>query len=78
MDANGVACISGYGLGPVLREMASSESSPAEVWCMAPEITSAENGNKLVTVGGGKRADVYSLGMVMCEVSLPLFSSSYL
>ena len=41
---------------------------------MAPEII-AKNENKRATVEGGKRADVYSLAMVMCEVGSPCLCS---
>ena len=43
---------------------------------MAPEVLSTENENKGATsVDDGKRADVYSLAMVMFEVGLPYLRS---
>ncbi|KAF9789355.1 kinase-like domain-containing protein [Thelephora terrestris] len=57
-----------YGLELVLREEASSRSTLANVRWMAPEVLSAENKSKLFTVEDVKRADVYSLAMVMFEI----------
>jgi serine/threonine protein kinase len=66
MDRNGVACVSEYGLELILREEAPSESFPTNVRWTAPEVISNVNKNKRVE--DGKRADIYSFGMVMFEV----------
>jgi serine/threonine protein kinase len=71
VDNNGVACLSEYGLELVLREEDSSRSTLANVRWMAPEVLSTLNKNKRVSVEDVKRADVYSLAMVMFEVGPP-------
>ena len=68
MDGNGNACVSEYGLELVLREEASSESFPINVRWTAPEVFSATNKNKRASLDEGKRADIYSFGLVMFEV----------
>ena len=75
VDDNGIACLSEYGLELVLREEASSNLFRANVRWMAPEVISSFNKNKRVSVDDGKRADVYSLAMVMFEVCYPSVSS---
>lgn len=75
MDADGVACISEYGLDLVLGEDASSKSAPANIRWMAPEVISTEKKEKRVNLDDRKRADVYSLAMVMFEVGLPCLRS---
>ena len=42
---------------------------------MAPEVITIENRNKRVDLDDAKRADVYSLAMVMFEVGLPCLCS---
>lgn len=68
VDADGVACISDCGLELVLREETPSKPIPANLRWMAPEVISADKRKKQPTVEDGKRADIYSLAMVMFEV----------
>ena len=69
MDNDGITRISEYGLGGLLRVEPFPGSIPTNVRWMAPEVLSGENKNKRATsVVDGKRADVYSLAMVMFEV----------
>ena len=68
MDDNGIACISEYGLEFVLREEVPPRQIPKNVRWMAPEVISLDIENRQFSVDDGKRADVYSLAMVMFEV----------
>ena len=77
MDADSFACISEYGLELVLREEASYKSAPSNVRWMAPEVISTEKKDKRVTLDDRKRADVYSLAMVMFEVRPPYLRSQF-
>jgi len=70
VDDDGTARISEYGLEVVLRDEASSESTPTNTWWMAPEIRSASD-RRVLSGGGGGAADIYSFAMVMFEVRPP-------
>ena len=71
MDDDEAACISEYGLEAVLRDETPSKSIPTNVRWMAPEVLGAE-GRRVPSGDAGKAADIYSLAMVMFEVSLRL------
>ena len=51
-----------------MRDEASSESIPTNARWMAPELFDTKN--EILSVDGGKAADVYSFAMVMFEVRL--------
>lgn len=72
MDGGGVACISEYGLEIILHDKTSSKSAPTNARWMAPEVPGIKSGY-VPSGDSGKAADVYSLAMIMFEVS-PLFS----
>ena len=77
MDAEEVACISEYGLELLLPEEVYPKSTPANVRWMAPEVISTEKEDERVTLDDRKRADVYSLAMVMFEVRPPYLRSQF-
>lgn len=70
MDSDGIACISEYGLEITLRGEASTKPIQTNVRCTAPEVLDTDS-RWILSVGSGKAADIYSLAMVMFEVSLP-------
>ena len=70
VDSDGVAYISEYGLEIVLHDENPSKSIPTNIRWTAPEVLNME-GRRIPFGGGGKAADIYSLAMVMFEVSIP-------
>ena len=70
VDSDGVAYISEYGLEIVLHDEVPSKPIPTNVRWTAPEVLSME-GRHIPFGDDGKAADIYSLAMVMFEVSIP-------
>ena len=75
MGADGIARVSEYGLELVLREEISPHPIPVNIRWTAPELIFFGDENKQLDVDDGKRADIYSLAMVMFEVGQPCLHS---
>ena len=69
VDDDGTARISEYGLEPLLCNEGSSKSVSGDARWKAPEVVQTDDEkNQVVSVDGGKRADVYSFAMIIFEV----------